>query len=87
VSDEAGARVSVAGLHKRVVTLEKQVKEHGTRLTDLENALIAIDQLGDTLNKIKGALKVYGPVIVAAAVSAGLIDGRIGAFFRALFTP
>jgi hypothetical protein len=65
--------------------LEKQVKEHGTRLTDLENAFIAIDQLGDTLNKIKGALKVYGPVIVAAAVSAGLIDGRIGAFFRALF--
>lgn len=85
MSEEASGRVSVAGLHKRVVTLEKQVKDHGTRLTDLENALIAIDQLGDTLNKIKGALKVYGPVIVAAAVSAGLIDGRIGAFIRALF--
>lgn len=85
MSDETSRRVSVAGLNKRVVSLEEQVNKHGTRLTDLENALIAIDQLGDTLNKIKGALKVYGPVVVAAAVSAGLIDGRIGAFFRALF--
>ncbi len=85
MSENRVGRVSMTGLHKRVITLERKVISHGNRLTDLEKALITIENLGETLTKIKRGLKVYGPVIVAAAVSAGLIDGRIGAFLRALF--
>jgi hypothetical protein len=79
-------RVTLTGLARRVKALERTVNlSHGPRIDNIENALNTIQDFGETLGKIKKALKFYGPVVIGAAVSAGLIDGRVGAFLRALF--
>jgi len=55
-------------------------------LASLNRRVEALENIAGDLTKIKNLVKVYAPLIIVAAVSSGIVDGKWGAFLNALFT-
>lgn len=77
----------------RLEKLEKGHELMQKSLGDIDTRLKAVEDIGDDVAAIRGAidkglrqLRVWAPTIVAAAISAGIVNGKLGAFFNALFT-
>lgn len=72
--------------HDREIAVMRQKQiEHENRIVKLEEVAGDIGRIGDTVEKIFSYLKIAAPSIIAAAVSAGIVNGKIGAFLNALF--
>lgn len=80
--DEYGGRIS---------RLEKGYEEMNEKLTHIDSRLKTVEQMGHDVSDILGAvtkigkqLRVWAPAIVSAAIAAGIVNGKLGAFFHAL---
>jgi hypothetical protein len=63
-------RLTLSSLDKRVEALEGAVKD--------------IHEISVTSKKVLGLIKVWAPIIATAAVTSGLVNGKVGAFLAAL---
>lgn len=71
-------------IEKRVSSLEEMVMDHDERLKKMENVVNDISDIKSILERIARYVKIAGPSIVSAAVAAGIVNGKLGAFFHAL---
>lgn len=77
----------------RVVPINRAEKEaimatltdHRTRIEVLEKNDKDFEEMAKTINKIYRWIKRGLPIVVTAAVSSGIVSGKWGAFFAALF--
>lgn len=70
--------IKVATVEQRVDKLEKSVSTLETVYTD-------IGDIKEIVQKIARYMKVAGPSIISAAIAAGIVNGKLGAFLHALF--
>lgn len=59
-------------------------KEVDRRLKALEDVYPDLHDIKETIDKLLKYIKVSAPTIVAAAISAGIVNGKLGAFLSAL---
>lgn len=57
-----------------------------SHLVDQDMRLKFVEETCSDIHRLTKWFKWIGPAVIGAAVSAGLINGQWGAFFRALFT-
>lgn len=76
----------------RVDTLEKGHAQMNEKLTGMEQRLQSVESIGDDVKDILGAVnkiaklfRVWAPTIVGAAISAGIVNGKLGEFLHAVF--
>lgn len=67
-----------------VVDLHKMVQDHETRLTTVENSHAQIADIAAAVDKVAKLIKLWGPTLIGAAISAGIVNGKLGAFLHAL---
>ena len=65
-------------LEARMDTLESDVKS-------IKGSISAVEDMAETVSKLYTWVKRGLPLIATAAVTSGLVSGRWGAFFQALF--
>lgn len=56
------------------------------RINNLHNRVSAIEEIGEVLNNIYSKVRWFIPIAVTAAISSGIVSGKVGAFLHALFT-
>lgn len=66
--------------------MEERLSSLEQRMHSVESISSDISEILDTINKIGKRIKYWLPMVGAAAVSAGLVDGKLGAFIKALLT-
>lgn len=66
--------------------LKTDVADIKERLTNVESMKEDVSAILGAIDKIARQFKIWGPSIIAAAVSAGIVNGKLGLFLRALFT-
>ena len=64
--------------------LEKRVDNHETRLVTVENSHAQIADIAAAVDKVAKLIRVWGPTMIGAAISAGIVNGKLGAFLHAL---
>lgn len=76
----------------RVTALENGFQKMTDQLSNVENRLKTVEVIGQdvtsilsALNKLAKQLKIWAPTVVGAAISAGIVNGKIGLFLHALF--
>lgn len=69
------------------------LSDHGKRLTDVEKYCADNQEMMGDIAEIKKAIfklvkyaKFAAPSIISAAIAAGIVNGKIGAFLNALVT-
>lgn len=62
------------------------LRHHNERISKLEQHDASIDEVLDVAKAILKWVKLGGPMVATAAVTSGLVSGKWGAFFHALFT-
>lgn len=72
---------------------QETLDQHETRLTSVEQYCADNKEMMGDIADIKGAVfkiikyfKIAAPSIVSAAIAAGVVNGKVGAFLNALFT-
>lgn len=65
--------------------LKEDVTDIKKRLKNVEDMGDNITDILDVVNKVARQLKIWAPAVIAAAVSAGVVNGKLGAFLHALF--
>ena len=82
----------IAGVEKRVSELENHRDETTKQLTDIQDRLKTVEGIGSDVSSILTAIekigkqfRIWAPTIVGAAISAGIVNGKLGAFLHALF--
>lgn len=69
-----------------IVEINNRLSNHETRITELEGLAVLLANIDETVTKVLKYIKIGAPSIVAAAVSAGILNGKLGAFLNALVT-
>lgn len=67
-----------------IKTLKDDVKDIKSRLSTVEGIGKDVTDILGIVNKVARHLKIWAPAIIGAAVSAGIVNGKLGAFFHAL---
>lgn len=75
----------ITRLEEGHITLQESIADFDVRLTAVENIGDTITDIKTTIDKGLRHLKLWAPTIVGAAISAGIVNGKLGAFLRALF--
>lgn len=78
-------KVTLAGVKKELDVMKVTIDDIDKRLTGVEELEVTVTEILDTLNKIFRWIKGSVPLMVTAAVSAGIVNGKLGAFLNALF--
>ena len=68
----------------KVATVEQRVGKLETSVSTLESVYTDISDIKNIAEKILRYLKVAGPSIVSAAIAAGIVNGKLGAFLHAI---
>ena len=66
-------------------SVNERLDDHETRLQSLESIAEDIGNISDTVDKIFKYIKIAAPSIISAAIAAGIVNGKLGAFLNALF--
>ena len=68
------------------------VEQHAETLTEHHERIKKVETIADDIDEIKQAVASVGrwikasvPAVISAAIAAGLVNGRLGAFLNALF--
>lgn len=76
----------------RVSAVENRLDTMDEKLTKVEQRLSTVESIGDDVAQILGAVnkiaklfRVWAPTIVGAAISAGMVNGKLGEFLHAVF--
>lgn len=69
----------------RIGKLEDTCKDHGERIAQLEQFDRDLNEIANLLKKVAKYLKIGLPMVASAAVTSGIVSGKWGAFFAALF--
>ena len=72
-------------IEKRVMTLEETVQDHADRLEKMEKVVGDIGDIKEILERIARYVRIAGPSVISAALAAGIVNGKLGAFLHALF--
>jgi hypothetical protein len=67
-----------------VKDLKATVDDHGTRIKDLEELSGKIDGVIAAVEAIGRQVRFWAPTMIAAAISAGIVNGKLAEFLRAL---
>jgi len=74
----------------RVYMIDQKARDdieiHEARIKSLETVFSDISDINIAVKKIWRFVKWGTPIIVSAAVSAGIVNGKLGAFLHALFS-
>lgn len=62
----------------------KMLLDHERRLKNLETVADDISEIKTAVFKIAKYIKVAAPSLVSAAIAAGVVNGKLGAFLAAL---
>lgn len=68
------------------VEIHEMVKDHENRLVTVEANHSQISELVEAVEKIGKLIKLWGPTLIGAAISAGIVNGKLGAFLHAIMT-
>lgn len=82
---EANGAHSPARARREQKRLADRVTATENRLDIVEAALADIGDIKDGITKIAKYIKLAVPSIISAAIAAGVVNGKLGAFLRALF--
>lgn len=85
VSPECETNERLARLETSSTTLQTAVKGLHSRIEAVETIGQDVGQILTTLDKVAKRLKIWAPSLIAAAISAGVVNGKLGAFLHALF--
>lgn len=66
-------------------TYSKTLEDHEKRIVMLENMSEQLMEISNIATKVLKHVRIWGPAIVAAAASSGIVSGKWGAFLHALF--
>lgn len=64
--------------------IDKQ-DEHENRIAKLEQIATDLEEIKSSIASVARWIKGAVPTIVGAAVAAGMVNGKLGAFLNALF--
>lgn len=67
-------------------TVDDTIIPVAVTLANHEARILVLEEINGTINKIWKTLKRWGPIVATAAISSGVVSGRWGAFFHALFS-
>ena len=88
MDSRAGARTrpnkQVTTLHREGAVMRK-LTEHETRIKALEDSVTDISEIKEAVFKIVKYVRIGLPSIISAAIAAGVVNGKLGAFLNALF--
>lgn len=75
----------------RLSTIEQGQKAMAQRQDEFDQRLKVVENIGtdvtailNNMNKLGKQLRIWAPAIVGAAISAGVVNGKLGAFLHAL---
>lgn len=83
---EAGNKSRVRPFPNNGGVSRKEFNSLEQRVTQIETTLTDISDIKEAVFKIARYIKVAVPSIISAAVAAGIVNGKIGAFLHALAT-
>jgi len=84
---KAGAQKKIIPFNQRNIAMAMEtLREHETRIQQLEQTDIDLQEITILLKKVIKYVKVGLPMVASAAVTSGIVSGKWGAFFAALFS-
>ena len=76
----------VAKMDKDMHTIKNSMQVITGNMSSMKNSMDSFNEMAETIDKIWKWLKRGFPIVVTAAVSSGIVSGKWGDFFHALFS-